>query len=87
MRTTISLPDPVLENAKQRASERGITLSEFVAEAVASHITASEVQHMPAPFRLPSVAGGTVNPNVDLNRISQLIEEEDAEWYKARFSR
>ena len=34
MRTTITLPDPVLENAKQRARERGITFSEFVAEAV-----------------------------------------------------
>jgi hypothetical protein len=31
--------------------------------------------------------GGTVNPDIDLIRTSAIIDDEDAEWYKARMGR
>ncbi len=83
MRTTITLPDPVLENAKQRARERGITFSEFVSEAVVCHLHPKEAQPVRTPFRLITVPGKAL-PGVDLSRISELIDEDDAEWYKSR---
>src|SRR5436190_11432310 len=68
-------PTPVLGNAKLRASERGITLSEFVSEAVVCHLNARFNSPKDAPpFRLITVGGGTVNPNIDLNRTSAIID-------------
>ena len=87
MRTTISLPDPVLENARLRASERGITLSESVSEAIVCHLNARTASsQVTAPFRLITVPGKAF-PGVDLNRTSELIDDEDAEWYKSRMIR
>lgn len=88
MRTTISLPDPVHENAKLKASERGITLSEFVSEALVCHLNARFENPKDAPpFRLITVDGGTVNPDIDLNRTSAIIHDDDVEWYKAKMDR
>jgi hypothetical protein len=86
MRTTITLPDPVLENAKRRARERGITLSEFVSEAVVCHLNArNTIPKDGAPFRLITVPGKAL-PGVDLSRPSALIVEDDEE-YKDLFRR
>jgi hypothetical protein len=84
MRTTITLPDPVLENAKQRARERGITLSEFVAEAVQRHVVKQNTSGERPPFRLITVSGKAL-PGVDLSRPSALIVEDDEEQYKDLF--
>jgi hypothetical protein len=80
MRTTISLPDPLLENAKERASQRGITLSELIEDAVREHIAGKPEPPEP-PFQLLTFSGELVNPDIDLDRTSALIVAEDEEIY------
>jgi hypothetical protein len=87
MRTTISLPDPLLENAKLKAAERGITLSELVSEAVVCHLNArTDRPNATSTFRLITVPGKTL-PGVDLNRTSEIIDAEDVDVYKSRMDR
>ena len=82
MRTTVSLPDPLLENAKRRAAERHITLSGLIEDAVREHLARSEG---PAPevFRLHTVRGKLVNPRLDLDRTSALAAADDEADYRA----
>jgi len=77
MRTTISLPEPLLENAKQRAAERGITLSALLAEALRHVLLVPKSPSYAPPFRLHTVRGRLVNPNLDLDRTSALVVTED----------
>ena len=76
MRTTVNISDPLLRAARRRAAERGITLGEFLEDAVrmqiAQKVTAA------APFRLHTVSGKPVNPHIDLDRTSalEMLEEE-----------
>ncbi|HTD43530.1 MAG TPA: DUF6364 family protein [Bryobacteraceae bacterium] len=82
MRTTISLPDALLENAKQYAAERRTTLSALLEDALRRQLALhppSSASH----FRLRTVRGKLVNPNLDLDRTSQLVELDD----QARFKR
>lgn len=77
MRTTLSIDDALLERAKKRATERGITLGRYVDEALREHLAA------PTPdeaVRLTVFDGGGVKPGVDLtsNRaLYDLLDEED----------
>lgn len=77
MRTTISLPDPLLENAKRLAAERGITLSALLADALRKVLLAPKAASSAPPFRLHTVRGRLVDPNLDLDRTSALIVAED----------
>jgi hypothetical protein len=75
MRTTITLPDPVFQNAKAAAQARGITLSAYIHEALISEM------HRPSPpkdpnFRLPTFSGGFLGEGLP----SDLIEQEDEEY-------
>lgn len=78
MRTTLSIDDNLLERAKKRAREQGITLGRYVDEALREHLTAAPHDE---EIRLTVVEGGGVRPGVDLtsNRaIYDLLDEEDA---------
>jgi hypothetical protein len=82
MRTTVSLPEPLLQTAKRRAAERGVTLSVLLEDALRSHL--SRTTASPAPsFRLHTVRGRLVNPGLDLDRTSALVAADD----ELRFSR
>ena len=81
MRTTISIQDPLLETAKQCASLRSITLSELIEDALRVHLSAPLSGQARHPFRLITVKGELVNPNVDLDRISALIAADDEAHY------
>lgn len=75
MRTTVDIPDEVLQAAKQRAASRGLTLSQVVSEALV--VTASEKpQDDVAPFVLSKMEGWLLRPIEDMNRLASLIEEE-----------
>ena len=76
MRTTISLPEPLLENAKQLAQERGITLSALLQDALHQLFSRKPATSAP-PFHLYTVRGKLVNPNLDLDRTSALVAAED----------
>jgi len=83
MRTTVSLPEPLLENAKRRAAVRGVTVSEVIEDALRSHLSETARPNT-APFRLFTVRGKLVDPQLKLDRTSALLAEDDIEAYRAR---
>ena len=83
MRTTVSIPEPLLENAKHCAAERGTTLSALIEDALRDHLAKAE-RPVPPPFRLHTVRGRLVNPQLDLDRTSALIELDDEAAYSNR---
>lgn len=84
IRTTVSLSEPLLESAKMRASERGVTLSAVVEDALRIHLAQPGAPVERAPFRLITVTGRPVDPDVDLDRTSALITAEDQEEFGQR---
>jgi len=76
MRTTVSLPDSLLDNARQAAAERGITFSELVEDALRLLLARAPAGAAP-PFRLHTVCGRLVDPGLDLSRTSVLAVQED----------
>lgn len=82
MRTTISLPEPLLKNARQKASERGVTLSVMVEDALRSYF--AEKPRRAGSFRLYTVRGTLVRPDLDLDRTSALLTADDAFTYSPK---
>ncbi len=72
MRTTISFDMSILENAKAAAVRRGVTLSEFVQDAVLAYLSSAQ-KSVPEPLRLHTVRGQLVQPELDLDRMSALL--------------
>lgn len=83
MRTTISLPEPLLENAKQLAAERGTTLSAIVEVAVRNLVLAQDPVSSAPPFRLHTVRGKLVTAGLDLDRSSALIVADDEAAFRS----
>ena len=83
MRTTVSLPDPLLEHAKEYAEARGMTLSAVLEDALRCFLAGK-----PAPFgksfSLPAVGGKLVNAGLDLAQTSALVtmDDEAASWLR-----
>jgi hypothetical protein len=83
MRTTVAFDDPLLENAKRHAAERGITLGALMEDALRSYFSAVQQTEV-CPFRLHTVRGWLVNPALDMNRTSELLLLDDEEQYSKR---
>ncbi|MEO5922690.1 MAG: ribbon-helix-helix domain-containing protein [Bryobacteraceae bacterium] len=83
MRTTISVPDPLLESAKHHAEARGVTVSIVVEDALRSYLAQSG-RRSAGPFRLPTVKGKLVHPDLDLDRTSALALTDDEAAYRRR---
>ena len=76
----MNLPEPLLRSAKRRASERGVTLSELLEDALRAHL--ARKQSAPAlPFELHTVRGRLVQPDLDLDRTSALVAMDDEAEY------
>jgi hypothetical protein len=84
MRTTVDIPEPLLQNAKRRASERGLTLSALLEDALRSHLSAK--LESPEPFHLHTVRGRLVSPSLDLDRTSALLLQDDESEFGSRNS-
>ena len=76
MRTTIDLPEPLLKNAKQRASERGATHSVLLQDDLLAHLARNSAPPKPG-FQLHTVRGRRLRPGIDLDRTSALITGDD----------
>jgi len=76
VRTTVTLSEPLLRRAKRRASESGVTLSVLLADALRIHL-AQKPSSAAEPFRLHTVAGKLVHPELDLDRTSALETLDD----------
>ena len=80
MRTTISLPDPLFENAKSYAVEHGVTLSVLIADALRCRLAETQPRTS-REIRFPTMRGKLVNPNLDLNRTWEVLLDEEAEHF------
>lgn len=80
MRTTVDLPEPIIQNAKLLAGERGVTFSEVVEDALRTHLSPRGGRPR-GKVRLPTVRGRLVNPELDLDRTSALTVAEDESYF------
>lgn len=72
MRTTIRLPDDLLENAKKKAANEGRTLTSLIEEALKIALSQFKPEKR-SRVRLPvSRASGGTLPGIDLNRSGDL---------------
>lgn len=80
MRTTISIDDHLLAEAKRQAITRGTTLGAVVEDALRVSL-ASGSKRQDEPFHLTTVGGAGLRPGVDINDSAGLVElmEEDEE--------
>jgi hypothetical protein len=81
MRTTINLTPVVLENAKAAAVVRGVTLGEFVEDAVRAYLSPAQ-KSTSSRFVLHTVRGQLLHPNLDLDRTSSLLIADDESAYQ-----
>jgi hypothetical protein len=78
VRTTITLPDGLLEKAKETAQAEGVTLSELVENALRDRLLAATPAEKVRPFRLVTFGSGGTRPGVGFENLKQFIDDEDA---------
>jgi hypothetical protein len=79
MRTTISLDDELLGEAKERAARAGRTLSQVVEDALRESFLRHD-QAIRKPVKLPlSTSRGGPRPGVDLNNNAALLDLMESE--------
>jgi len=80
MRTTVRLDDSLLKEAKVRAAEQGITLTQLIDESLRERLATRPRQRAPSPFRLRSYGEGGIQAGVNLddNRATRDLMDEDA---------
>jgi hypothetical protein len=84
IRTTISLPEPLLKAAREVAAQHGVTLSALVEDALRGYLAQPALVSARNPFALVRVAGRLVDPNIDLDRTSTLLTLDDEEQFQSR---
>jgi len=83
MRTTITIDDDLFETMRARAREQGLTVSAFVRAAIRAMLARTEAA--PArPFHLVTYGSGGPAEQVDLDRTSALLVNEDESTYGPR---
>ncbi len=76
MRTTVAIDDQVLHRAKRRASQTGLTLGQFIEEALRRELS-RKPSSSPRP-NVPVFRGGTgLRPGVDAGSNRSLLEALD----------
>lgn len=80
MRTTVRLDDELLREAKVRAAEQGITLTQLIDESLRERLASRPRRMSVEPFRLATYGKGGIRPGVNLddNRaLRDLMDEEE----------
>ena len=83
MRTTVNVNEVMIEKARSAAVGRGVTLGELVEDALRNYLSRTE-DITPQPFKLQTVRGQLVQPDLDLNRTSALLTDDDESAYQPR---
>lgn len=78
MKTTLDIPDPIFRKAKSKAALRGISLRQFVTEAIEEKVAASASSE-PADQEPPWMQG--FGALADLREETRLIEREIEETF------
>jgi hypothetical protein len=73
MRTTVTIDDDLLREAKQRAAAEGRTLSDLVSEGLRERLAQGEAPRR-RPFRLVTFGGRGPRPGVDLSSNAALLD-------------
>ncbi|HLB55122.1 MAG TPA: YlcI/YnfO family protein [Gemmatimonadales bacterium] len=76
MRTTIRLDDALLRRAKAQAAASGRSLNDFIADAVRASLAPRPSK--PASVELPTYRGRGVQPGVDLDDTSALLDRMES---------
>ena len=81
MRTTVRLPEDLLERARRKASAEGRTLAALIEEGLRIVVAAGPAQEKRerVPLRTSQATGG-LQPGVDLTKFSDYQEMEDLEY-------
>jgi hypothetical protein len=79
MRTTVRLDDNLLKEAKVRAAEQGITLTQLIDESLRERLAARPRRRSTERFRLTTYGKGGTRPGVDLddNRATRDLMDSD----------
>lgn len=74
MRTTVRLHEPLLAEAKKYAAETGKTLTAVIEDALREKLARRKQATNKRRVRLPTFAGGKLQPGVDLDDNSALLD-------------
>lgn len=74
MRTTIHLPDALLDQARRRALETGRTLTGVIEDALRESLAGKRAGKMASPVRLTTFGGKGLRPGVDLDDGASLLD-------------
>jgi hypothetical protein len=79
MRTTVRLDDDLLTQAKVRAAEQGISLTQLIDESLRERLATRSGAKKGGPFRFRSYGRGGTRPGVNLddNRAVRDLMDED----------
>ncbi len=67
MRTTISLPEALIAEARRRALETGRSLTAFIGDAVRESLGRQRASKDRPPIRITTYGGSGLQPGVDLD--------------------
>ena len=79
MRTTVSIPNPLLARAKREAEHEGLTLSQFIETALRERLSRTPPNPDLAPFRLVTFGHGGLRAGLSFDRLKDLLEDEEIE--------
>jgi hypothetical protein len=77
MRTTLNIDDRLVDKAKHRAVDLGITLSDYVSRLIGRDL--SETRPRPEPFQMVTYGNPRKRAHREPIEFAQAIEDEDAE--------
>ena len=77
MRTTIRLDEQLLVEAKKRAAENGTTLTALIEDSLRESLARRPLSHRRKRFRMITFGGGGLQPGVDLDDTSSLLDRMD----------
>lgn len=79
MRTTVNLPDALLEQAKRQAERENLTLGQFVERSLRASLLRRGPEVERPPFRLVTFGHGGLRPGFSYDRLKEILEVEEAE--------
>jgi hypothetical protein len=79
MRTTISIDDGLLADARRKALRTGLTVSGLIERALRAELARKEAVAKASPFRLVTFGGTGLRPGVSFDRLHEVADDEDRE--------
>jgi Arc/MetJ family transcription regulator len=77
MRTTVIIDDELVRQAKQRAAETGVSLSEVVNRALRESLSPRVPAETKSPFRMLTFGRGQPRVDHTTEALARALEEED----------